>query len=30
MGAKVPCPECGLALAVLAGARPGDTLDCPT
>ena len=29
-GATVPCPECGLALEVAAGAKPGDTIDCPT
>lgn len=30
MGATVPCPECGLALPVPAGAKPGDIIDCPT
>lgn len=30
MGATIPCPECGRALEVPAGAKPGDTIDCPT
>jgi hypothetical protein len=30
MDPTVPCPECGLALDVPAGAKPGDTIDCPT
>lgn len=30
MAATVPCPECGQALEVPAGAKPGDRIACPT
>ena len=30
MGEMVPCPECGLALEVPAGAKQGEIVECPT
>lgn len=30
MGGSVPCAACGRALEVPPGAKPGDTIDCPT